>query len=303
MKDPLQQSSIQVVDRAIRILDIVAESETITLGALAGAAKLPPSTVVRIVDSLISHRFIEKEAQTKTYSLGVRLVALGQLAKRRQRLTAIAAPILQYLANETREDAGLSVLQHRYAVFADWVEGPEPLKIVDRIGGPEELHYGAFRKVLLAYQSPNWIEEYVNSIKFEKFTPATISTKRSLYAELQRIRKAGYALSLGEKISEAAGIAAPVFGPGDTIRASVTIIGPISRYTSERIPALAAAVVRAANAITAGLDGTRPAGDAFEHPSPPTHTKRRYAAPRIGGKAAPRYRTQKEDGDGFGRSG
>lgn len=302
MKDPLQQSSIQVVDRAIRILDVVAENETLTLSALASAAKLPPSTVVRIVDLLISHRFLEKEEQTKSYSLGVRLVALGQLAKRRQRLTAIAGPILQYLANETREDVGLSVLQHRYAVFADWLEGPEPLKIVDRIGGPEGLYYGAFRKVLLAYQSPSWIEEYVDSIRFEKFTPATIGTRRLLYTELQRIRKDGYAVSLGEKIPEAAGIAAPVFGPGETIRASVTIIGPISRYTPERIPALAAAVMRAASAITVGLDGRRPTTDAFEGQAPP-RPQRRRRAPRVGRKVAALYRTRKEDGDDFGRPG
>lgn len=302
MKDALQQGSIQVVDRAIRILDIVAESESITLSALATAAKLPPSTVMRIVDSLISHRFIEKEEQTKSYSLGVRLVALGQLAKRRQRLTAIAEPILQYLANETREDVGLSVLQHRYAVFADWVEGPEPLKIVDRIGGPEGLYYGAFRKVLLAYQSPDWIEEYVDGIKFERFTPATICTKRALYAELRQIRANGYAVSLGEKLPDAAGIAAPVFGPGEAIRASVTIIGPISRYTPERIPALAAAVMRAASAITVCLDGSRPIDGVFE-PQSPAHVERRRRAPPVGRKVAAPHRKQKEGRDVFGRSG
>jgi DNA-binding IclR family transcriptional regulator len=292
MKDPMRPGSIQVVDRAFRILDLVAGSGTMTLGAMASAARLPPSTVVRIVDSLVSHGFIEKESHTKSYSLGVRLVALGQLAKRRQRLTAIAAPILRSLASETREDVGLSVLQHRYALFADWVEGPEPLKIVDRIGGPEGLYYGAFRKVLLAYQTADWIEDYIAGIRFEKFTPSTIGSRQSLHAELQRIRKQGYALSLGEKLPEAAGIAAPVFGPDATIRASVATVGPISRYTPDRIPALAAAVMRAARAITDELDGVGPASDAFEGRPAPSPSKRRRAASQVGRPATAGYQTQ-----------
>jgi len=298
----LPRTSIQVLDRAIRLVDLIAESETITLSALATAAKLPPSTALRILESLIAHRFVEKEERARSYSLGVRLVALGQLAKRRQRLTAIASPILHYLADETREDVGLCVLQHRYAVFADWVEGPEPLKIVDRIGGPEGLYYGAFRKVLLAHQDAGWIDEYIGSLKFEKFTPTTIATRRALYSELKQIRANGYALSLGEKIPEAAGIAAAVFGPAETIRASVTIIGPISRYTPDRIPSLAAAVIRAANAITRGLDGTQPVASPPVLPSPRPRTKlAAVAADRPGKKVARAQRTARERSNGLGR--
>lgn len=249
------QQSIQVLNRAVQLLDLIAQHGTVSLSMLVSTASLPPSTVSRILDSLVGHQLVEKDGQTKSYSLGVHLGALGQFAKRRQKLTAIASPILQALAEETREDVGLTILQHGHAVFVDWVEGPEPLKIVDRIGGPEGLYYGAFRKVLLAHQSQAWIDEYISHLKFEKFTSSTITNEHELYAELQRIQQQGYAVSLGEKVRDAAGIAAPVFEPGNVIRASLTIVGPMTRYTPDRIPLLAASVVRAADDLTCRLGG------------------------------------------------
>jgi DNA-binding IclR family transcriptional regulator len=251
------RTPIQVIDRAMLVLDAIESTPVASLSALAAATRLPLSTVARILESLIAHGLVERESGGRSYSLGLRLVALGQRAKQRQNLTVISRPILEVLAKETGEDVGLSVLQGVDAVFLDWVDGPEPLKIVqpDTIGVREDLYYGAFRKVLLAWQEEAWIESYLNSLKFHKYTSHTITSKTALRRELDLIRSQGYAVSIEEKVRHAAAVAAPIFGPDGRLRAAIMTSGPVSRYKPMRIRSLSTSVRHAAARIMRGLVG------------------------------------------------
>ena len=66
-------------------------------------------------------------------------------------------------------------------------------------------------------------------------TRRTITDLNELRTDLNRIRKHGYAVSKGEWILEAAGVAAPVFDQGGRISAALTISGPAQRFTEAKI--------------------------------------------------------------------
>jgi len=244
-----------VITRAVRILEVIAEAEHAGLTEIGVATRLPISTVSRIVDSLSAHGLVQRADDTRAFTLGPNLMVLGSRVRYRRDLIRTARPFLEGLAAESQEDAGLSSLQGRHAVIIDRVYGPQPLKIIDVLGEPTPLYCGAFRKVLLAYQTHEWIQQYISSVKLVRFTPRTLDSKQTLREELQRIRADGYAVSFGEKIPDAAGIAAPVFDIAGNLLAAVFIVGPDTRFVGDRVSRLSRIVVGKARELTRALGG------------------------------------------------
>src|SRR5262249_55718555 len=127
-----QSGSIQVIDRAVRILDVVSQTGGATLSAIGAQSSLPLSTVSRILESLASHSLIEREEDGRTYRLGRRLLALSFGVRQQSAdLIRLGHPLLEQLALRSGEDVGLSRLQGSHAVIIDRVDGPNHLKIID----------------------------------------------------------------------------------------------------------------------------------------------------------------------------
>ena len=271
------EMSIQVIDRAVRILDVVSENGGATLSAIRHETALPISTVSRILDALAGHALVARAEDQRTYELGRRFLTLSaRVHHQPSDLIKLGRPLLERLAAESGEDVALSRLQGTHAMIVDRVDGPNPLKIIDVLGQPEPLYCGAFRKVLLAYQSPEWIERYLRSIRFIRFTRNTIATRAALRAELARIREQGHARSVGERLPDAAGVAAPVFGVQGELEAAVFIVPPTSRFTRPRVPRLVSLVMETARTLTALVQGAIPV--AREHAAPgrdPVKSRRR----------------------------
>jgi DNA-binding IclR family transcriptional regulator len=254
--------NIQVIDRAVRILDAVSESGSASLSSIGAPVSLPLSTVSRILDSLASHAIVERDDDGRRYRLGRRLLTLSSGIRRHSSdLIRLARPLLEQLAAQAQEDVGLSRLQGNHAVIIDRADGPNNLKIIDVLGKPEPLYCGAFRKILLAHQTPDWIEKYLGSLRLIRFSPHTLGTKAAIRRELERIRKRGFATSFGERIPDAAGVAAPVFGPAGEIEAALFIVVPASRFGKTRASQLARLVVAAGRALTGRIRGETAATD------------------------------------------
>jgi DNA-binding IclR family transcriptional regulator len=248
--------NIQVIDRAVRILDVVSQSGGATLSSIGAKASLPLSTVSRILESLAAHALVERDEDGRIYRLGRRLLTLSAGVRQQSAdLIRLGRPLLEQLAVRSGEDVGLSRLQGAHAVIVDRVDGPSHLKIIDVLAKPEPLYCGAFRKVLLAHQSPDWIEKYLNSVKLIRFTSNTLSTKTAVREELKLIRQRGFASSYAERLPDAAGVAAPVFGVRDEMEAAIFIVVPTSRFTEDRSSILAGLVVDTARQLTARMRG------------------------------------------------
>lgn len=259
------EKDVRVVERIKSLLETLSEKGACSLKELSTASGLAISTTSRLLDSLETHGFAEREPSTKLYGLGRTFFLLAAKSKPRTDLVSLTHPILQWLVDQTGEDAGLSELHGTHAVIIDRVEGGHALKIIDVISKPEPLNCGAFRKVLLAYQDDSWIDSYIRSHTFERFTPRTITTQAGLWREIARVRRLGYALSYGERLKDAGGIAAPVFDSSGRVRASIQIVIPVTRMSQSATRHNTAAVVRAAREATQKLGGVSPAA-----PSAPT---------------------------------
>src|SRR5947207_13517739 len=99
MEELPRYGNIQVIDRAVRILDVVSQNGAAKLSAIGAQVSLPLSTVSRILDSLAGHALVEREEDGRTYRLGRRLLTLSSGVRRRSAdLIRSAHPVSDPLA-------------------------------------------------------------------------------------------------------------------------------------------------------------------------------------------------------------
>lgn len=246
---------VQVIARIGLILDAIGESEAASLKELSMATSLAVSTTSRLLNSLQQEGFVERDHVTKQYRIGRRFLRLAASSRPRRDIASILHPFVEHLSALTSEDSGLAELQGNFATFIDRVEGIHALRIIDVIGRPEPLYVGAFRKVLLAFQPTQWVKGYIRTVTFEKFTPNTILSEKDLLAEIEKIKKQGYSTSFGEKLADAAGIAAPIFDHTGKIRAAIQVAGPITRINKRTAKRYIESVLLIAGQATQTLSG------------------------------------------------
>lgn len=226
---------IQSLLRSMEILEVLKEkNRSFSIAELAEAINLPPSTVHRILQTFCEKKYVMRDERSHTYRLGPALIPLGKAAARGIRLQDAAYPILSSLSSKTEEDSYLVIPVGRKGLVIEKVDGPSHLKVVEEFGYEMYLHCGAIRKVLLAYQSPVFIDDYIkNVIIHDRAFPQT--QPADLRKELDKIRRSGYAITYGEYVSDAVGIGAPVFNSEGELAGSIGIIAPAIRVNTDEV--------------------------------------------------------------------
>ncbi|MEG0804274.1 MAG: IclR family transcriptional regulator [Pygmaiobacter sp.] len=224
---------IQSLMRAMDLLEILKDTEkAFSISELSERIALPPSTVHRILQTFCARKYVTKDEVSHLYRLGPALISLGTAASHNLRLQDMAKPILTSLSHSTGEDAFLIIRAGNKGLVLDKVEGANILKVVEKFGSAVDLHCGAIRKALLAYQGDEFIENYIK-IKLSPATEITSPTPDELRASLARIRERGVSFSCGDYMLDGIGVGAPVFTIDGSVIASIGIIAPKARIRNE----------------------------------------------------------------------
>lgn len=244
---------VKSLKRALEILHILGgENKKYSLGEISELSGLPASTVHRLLSTLKSERFIIQDKLSTLYYLGPALIPLGIRASNYINIRELAFPVMEELSDKSEEDSYLTVSNNINGVFIEHVSGKHHLKIVDPFGIEVPLHCGASKKVLLANKSEDFICRYINQ-ELATYTGNKRIDPDLLLKQLRKIKKNGYALTIGEYINDAVGIAAPVKDKLANTVASIGIIGPHSRLTEDKHSKLISIVVEHAEKLSLAL--------------------------------------------------
>lgn len=224
---------IQSLLRSLELLELLKEtSHKYSIAELSESTGLPPSTVHRILQTFCEKKYVIRDEHAHTYQLGPALISLGRSAANNIRIQDAALPILRNLSYCTREDSYLVIQVGDKGLVLDKVDGPNHLKVVEEFGYEMDLHCGAIRKVLLAYQDDDYITYYLDN-RLDRPEAFPQISRGALALELKTIREKGIAVSHGEYVHDAVGIGAPIFGIDSHVSASVGIIAPYSRIADD----------------------------------------------------------------------
>lgn len=258
---------VRAVERALRILDCFDEEHPV-LGPAEAARRvgLPKSTAYRLMLTLAAHGYLERVGEER-FELGRRLLYLGLQVRAGGELREAAHPVMVALRDRFRESVHLHIREGHERVCIHSVEGTHDLRVAGSVGRRAPLYAGASARAILAFLPPAEVEA-VLAAGLSPLTPATITNPDRLRAELERVRRQGYAVSAGERIEGTASIAVPLWRPSGEVVGSLAVSGPRFRFDPEGVPGLVPALFEAAAAIYRRLGGRgRPPGQPPAHPA------------------------------------
>ncbi len=222
--------------RSLAILDVLAAEPALGTNEIARRTGATPSTASRQLGTLVEAGLVERVAATGQYRLGIRLVELATTVLERLDVRTVAHPHLEALVAEVGETATLSVPAEPDAVTVDVVRSAQYVQGASRLGRPSIAHATAAGKVMLAFAGPS------PTGPLRGYTERTITSLADLNAELERIRRRGWADAYGEREPSLNAIAAPVWANDGELAGIVALQGPIPRFgraaAREALPAL-----------------------------------------------------------------
>ncbi|MBX5451059.1 MAG: IclR family transcriptional regulator [Thermogemmatispora sp.] len=223
---------VGVLDKAMAILGAFPRGESALLPQeIAERTGLPLPTVYRLAQALAEHGLLMKEGSR--FRLGLTLLRLGLLVAESMDVRRQALPHLTWLNSQTEENAELHIRQQETRVVIEVVRSPHNLRPFADIGAPLPLHRGAAGKVLLAWLAEEERRALARA-SHERFDREQVRGERSwdegaFLAELEQVRRQGWAYSEGERVSGVAGLAAPIFDRRGQVAAALTLVAPAAR--------------------------------------------------------------------------
>ena len=244
---------IGAAERAIAVLDTLAEAGELGTNEIARRTGMTPSTVSRQLGTLAASGMVERVAASGRYRLGLRIVHLANALLARLDVREVARPHLVALVEATGETATLSVPGDEDAITVDFVPGSHHLQPVSKLGRPSVGHATSAGKVMLAFSG----RELRDEPPLRAYTPRTITDPEALAREVAQVRERGWAQAVGERDPDLAAIAAPIRSIRGELEAMVALQGPSSRFDAAAIKAAVPLLVERAEAISREL-GWRP---------------------------------------------
>ncbi|MGP4051950.1 IclR family transcriptional regulator [Streptomyces sp. 2A115] len=244
--------------RALGILMYLAEDRShphgVTLTDLAAGLQMSKSTVLRLVAPLREVRLVDQDPESGRYRLGPQNALLGQAYLERRDTRQITSPVLHGLAEDSGETVHLVTFDPPEIVYIDKVESPQAVRMHSRVGSRQPAYCTATGKVFLAHTGDDVIDQVIKA-GMPARTPATITSPERLRDELALIRQRGYAVDDVENEQDIRCVAAPVYDHKGEVTTAVSVSGPATRVTRDRLPELGALLTTATGAITESLGG------------------------------------------------
>ncbi|MBA2446261.1 MAG: IclR family transcriptional regulator [Nocardioidaceae bacterium] len=248
-RDP--STTVQSVDRAITILELLAQGGEAGVTELARELGVHKSTAFRLVAALERRDLVEQHTGRGKYRLGTGILRLAGATTSRLDLVQESRVVTRALAQQTGETVNIAVLSDGAALYMDQVAGSSALQPHNWVGQRIPLHATSNGKVLLSTLDRAEVARQLPVLR--SYTVHTLTTLDDLMSELEEVRQRGYALAIDELEIGLTAIAAPVRDIQGVVIASVSISGPTFRLDARRAPQMSDAVVAAASEVSRRL--------------------------------------------------
>jgi IclR family KDG regulon transcriptional repressor len=236
------------VSRALKTIELLAESrDGIGVTVIAEMLGVNKASASRLLSTLATHGYAERDSDTRRYLVGPRIVSLSRIILSRMVIRDRAKPFLNELVERTGECAHLAILAQEQALYIDQAESPSSLRVTTGVGTLAPLHCTALGKVLLTYSNAPIPTD------LRRFTPRTITDPKALTVHLNQVRSSGVATDDEEFEIGVRCIAVPVFDYRDRMVGAIGISGPAGRMALERLPDLTRTVIEIGEELTRQL--------------------------------------------------
>ncbi|MFJ3283785.1 IclR family transcriptional regulator [Streptomyces sp. NPDC086669] len=241
---------MQSVDRAISVMEILAQRGEAGVSEVAAEIDVHKSTAFRLLGALEARGLVEQAGERGKYRLGFGIVRLAGAVTGRIDITRQGRPICERLAEELGETVNIAVLREHYAINLYEVRGPGAITAHNWVGQLTPLHATSSGKVLLAHLPAGERAELLTRAGLKKVTPHTVTARTKLEEDLAGVRERGYSTTREELEIGLHAMAAPVRDRDGDVIAALSASGPAYRLTEERMHATAPLLIKGAEEIS-----------------------------------------------------
>ena len=229
--------SVPAVEQASRVLLCLGESPNfkMRLTEICNQIEIHKSKGHSILNTLKQFGFVEKDPQTKTYSLGPALIFLSRHVLDNLHYPEIVAPFLDDLAKETNGTALFGLIYGEHLLVVGKSEGNQNIGFTIRLGHRFHITLGAHGKAIVAFMPEADREKILTKkrVYFHGFDRSRLNMKR-LREELDGCRQLGYAQDVGEITPGVSFVSVPVFGVQEKIIGCIILIGTFPESLIEK---------------------------------------------------------------------
>jgi len=250
----MAKNELQSLNRAFAILDCFQDGQPeLGVREIARQLDLHPATVGRMVTTMASLGVLNQDKETRRYSMGSKVLKWSSVYTNNTDLQVEARPYMDELHRITEETISLDIPNGHKRICIDRIESPKSLRWVKQLGEIMPFYASASGRVLLSFMAPAERNAILKNMTFEQLSPHTTTDPKVFREELELTRSRGYAVSEGERVEGVSCVAAPVFGVKGEIVGAITISGPSTRFSEEKIQEHAELLMKATKQISQAM--------------------------------------------------
>ena len=242
---------------ALRLLmQFVGDQRDLGVGELAERCGLSKSQVSKVLAAFAETGLLLQNAETRRYSVGPRMFALGSRFVTHDPLCREAMPVMRDIVERTGHSARLSVLDGDDVLYLLGVEGPLFVDTGWRAGTWLPVHSTATGRVLLAFMSPERAERALSHAPLRPVTERTVTDPVQLRRLVESARSRGYCTQRGETTPGLGVTAVPIFGAGQQVVGALSLAFPAHLVTARDEAELAESLHDSARVLSQRIGGT-----------------------------------------------
>jgi DNA-binding IclR family transcriptional regulator len=224
-----------------------------SLAEIAKETNLNKTTVYRYLSSLVEIGIIDKNEQTSSYRLSLKLFDLGNRVQIKSNVVDLAHPILKDLVRKLKITVHLATIDRNEIVYLDKIKSQKSLQMHTSIGARVPVHCTALGKSMLAYLPESEIKDILNENTLIALTSNTVTNIDELLEHLKKYRLQGFAVDNEEFEEGLRCVAVPILGVNNSPIAVISVSGTPLQISEKTIPNIVASLKKAAKKISQQL--------------------------------------------------
>jgi len=244
---------VKPVYKALNVLRCLGEEpQPLSLADICFRVRLPKTTVFRYLYTLRECGFVEHDAETDRYRLGLEALELGRTGSAPLQIRTLALPWMYKLRDQFNETVNLGVLDGHDVVYIELVESRHPLRMQSALGSRDPVYSTALGKAILAFTPHHQWNKHLPE-RFTALTAHTLTSRRALARALADVQKCGYAIDNQENDEGARCIGVPIFDGRGRVPVALSVSGPIARLDEQRTTEIAQALLDVSDRLSQRL--------------------------------------------------
>ena len=218
------------LERALQLLELLAKHPVgLGITEISNVLQFPKNSTFRIATTLLNFGYLNRDENSKAFTLSGKLLSLGYAAVSDQNLVEKSLDVMRNLRDSLKETVLMGVMLNQEGIVLEQVPGLHSFKFWVDIGTRFPMHTAVPSKAMLAFLPEQMKRQICEKIEFRRFTSHTIMDLAEFYKALNMVKEKGFAIDIGEEVDGMHCIGAPVFDRNGYPIAAIWITGPADR--------------------------------------------------------------------------